>query len=152
MRYCIICEKIECDSHSKFISEISKRILPKLLDKNELVESIKFLFSQKTCSICNHRQVIDFTGNLTREAIVEHNHEVEDKGSIRGLVCKSCNVIEGKYRKSILEGLPRSQLILKFGILFIEKMDEYYRKGGGVTIMDSDYLPESPELMDYSYF
>jgi hypothetical protein len=134
--HCVICSNIDCVNHKEFISSITKRILPKLLNKEELNDSIQFLFTQKVCTICNYSQVIDFSGNLTREAIVEHNHFVNDKGSIRGLVCKSCNVIEGKYRKSVLAGFTYEECIEKYGTYFVTKMESYYIGKGGINPME----------------
>jgi len=133
---CIICGKYDCVAHKDFIENITKRILPKILNKEELNSNIQFLFTQKLCTICNYRQVIDFTGNLTREAIVEHNHSVDNRGSIRGLVCKSCNVIEGKYRKSVLSGLTHQECIEKYGIHWVNTMETYYTGKGGISPMD----------------
>jgi len=144
---CVICARIDCTAHKDFITAITKRILPKLLNTNDLNDSIRFLFSQKVCTICEYRQVIDFAGNLTKEAIVEHNHETEDdKGSIRGLVCKSCNVIEGKYRKSVLSGITHQQCTDKYGIYWVTKMETYYAGKGGITPMEY-YTPEE-DLME----
>uniref|UniRef100_A0A6C0K940 Recombination endonuclease VII n=1 Tax=viral metagenome TaxID=1070528 RepID=A0A6C0K940_9ZZZZ len=52
-------------------------------------------YTTGTCNMC---------GTPEEDPIVEHHHvNGQERGPIRGLCCRSCNTIEGKMKKKLLE-------------------------------------------------
>jgi hypothetical protein len=53
------------------------------------------------------------------------------RGPIRGLLCHSCNIKEGKIRKQIeTQFITYNSLTSKYGEAYIENIDKLYVNGG----------------------
>tara|TARA_B100001093_G_scaffold3139_3_gene3240 strand:+ start:11576 stop:12121 length:546 start_codon:yes stop_codon:yes gene_type:complete len=95
-------EKIEIHE-SNIIKDLKKRSRPKLLDKRGGVK-VKLLVNDEYCGICKKVRMIDYEKDeLTRECRVEHYHEENGKGFLRGLVCNRCNKLMSEIDKKIEE-------------------------------------------------
>ena len=75
--------------------KLRKRSLPKVLNKNNVHKEILLtLLSDSYCAVCKKVKMIDYENNdLTKECRVEHHHEDNGRGRLRGLVCNRCNKI-----------------------------------------------------------
>lgn len=138
---CPICysHNIICN-HYNIVKDLRKRIQKHIRDKKDTEAEIARLYTHKKCYICNKTPLI-VDDNLTKDAIVEHYHEEdnrEQRGKIRGLSCRSCNVIEGKIKRDIEEyNSTYSDLLEKYDNDIVHRLNDYYRYGGGILPMET---------------
>lgn len=123
------------DKSKKYLlTRISSHISPKYIPY--ISDFVNRCSSFNNCPLCNTQIIKD--GNILNNACVDHYHEdVNNRGPIRGLICNSCNVIEGKIKKMVDEGKTYKQLCEKYDCEFISKIEKWYQQGGGVLPMDT---------------
>jgi len=120
---------------------LKKRIKSHAARDTDIHSAIQLCLRDNYCAICHQKQMIDTThGCLTPDAVVDHYHrDSNGKGPIRGLLCKSCNVLEGKIRKMItVDYIPYDVLCEKYGNDMIQYIDCLYLRGGGILPMDTN--------------
>ena len=131
---CPICYSYSICNHHNIVKDLRKRIQTHILNKNDTEIEIARLYTHKKCHICNKTPLI-VDDNLTKDAIVEHYHE---GGIIRGLSCRSCNVIEGKIKKDIEKYKSTyDELLEKYDVDIVHRLNDYYRYGGGILPMET---------------
>ena len=105
-----------------------------------LFNSIELCKTHKFCNICKQIRMIQGE-KLTDECVVDHFHYRNNRGPIRGLLCKSCNIKEGKIRKSVDNLHSLAELEQVNGKKFIDKVSNHYKGIGGFLPMDIDTFP-----------
>lgn len=137
---CPICYSYILCNHKDIVKDLRKRIQKHIRDKNNTEAEIARLYTHKKCYICNKTPLI-VDNTLTKDAIVEHYHEednIEQRGSIRGLSCRSCNVIEGKIKRDIEKyNSTYRDLLEKYDNDIVHRLNDYYRYGGGILPMET---------------
>ena len=137
---CPICYSYTICNHESIVKDLRKRIKKHISNKNDTEAEIARLYTHKKCYICNKSPLI-LEDNLTKDAIVEHYHEEdndEQRGSIRGLSCRSCNVIEGKIKRDIEKyNSTYNDLLEKYDVDIVHRLNDYYRYGGGILPMET---------------
>jgi hypothetical protein len=144
---CPICYSFTLCNHQNIVKDLRKRIQKHIHNKNDTEAEIARLYTHKKCYICNKTPLI-LEDSLTKDAIVEHYHE---GGTIRGLSCRSCNVIEGKIKKDIEKyNTTYNDLLKKYDNDIVHRLNDYYRYGGGILPMEShddDDKEKSPHIL-----
>lgn len=122
------------------MDSLKKRIKSHAAKDTDIHEAIQLCLHDNYCAICHKINMIDIHGNLTPDAVVDHYHrDSNGKGPIRGLLCKSCNVLEGKIRKMVtVDYIPYDVLCEKYGNHMIQYIDCLYLRGGGILPMDTE--------------
>jgi hypothetical protein len=121
------------NNHDQILDRILfLRIRTKIPKENydQMTNYIKLCKDCVTCSLCMSVELIK-DGKLLPKTVVDHFHSKNNKGSIRGLLCHSCNIKEGKIRKKIeIENITFSELIKRYGENFINNLNKLYVHGG----------------------
>ena len=93
------------------------------------------------CQLCNKIKMIE-NYDLTTDCVVDHFHlDSESKGPIRGLLCKHCNVTEGKIRKLVEDySISFGELLKMYGNTFLTNLSILYTGSGGIIPMQTDHF------------
>ena len=72
-----------------------------------------------------------------QDCVIDHWHENEDgTGSLRSVLCKKCNSLEGRIKKDMENDKSYKELVNIYGESILEKIDIYYIQYGGIMRMD----------------
>jgi hypothetical protein len=133
-------------------NQLKKRIRSHASKDVDINKALLLCISSNICFLCKDKTLIDHNNKLTHEAIVDHYHrDINGKGTIRGLICKSCNVKEGKIRQLVEKReISYNKLINRYGKEYIENINILY-KNGGILPMEIDNLKEDKEIFKRIY-
>ena len=115
---------------------------------NESATFVDYLINHREdwdCFLCKTNLIeILYQNNIymNNNTIVDHYHIYDEgKGPIRALLCKSCNIKEGKIYADIKLGISYVQLLnkyeIKYGKQFLNNIELYYNERGGMWPMDT---------------
>lgn len=105
--------------------------------RKKMYDSIELCKRHNYCNICKQVRMYQ-NDKLTDACIVDHFHYPNDKGPIRGLLCKSCNITEGKLRKDVDSMHSYAELVQRYTRPLIDKVEMHYKGIGGFLPMEVD--------------
>ena len=121
--------------------QLRKRILSHASKDININNAILICLSNHKCFLCKDKTLIE-NNKLSKEAVVDHYHrDINGKGNIRGLICRRCNIKEGKIRKFVENGFSFNKLIKKYGKDYMDNINILYRNGG-ILPMEIDNLED----------
>ena len=133
---------------NNFKKYIYKRCLEHCRNTEQSNYFVDYLFNNKEeweCFLCKTNLIEIGQNNkiyMNYDTIIDHYHiNNKGKGPIRGLLCKSCNIKEGKINADIINGISFNNLINKYkinyGKYFMNNIELYYSSRGGIWPMDT---------------
>jgi hypothetical protein len=127
-------------SHISLVKSPFKSTFQKSVRKCQVDIDIETCLTDTYCRMCKEKRMILSDNTLSNDCCVDHYHaDDNDKGPIRGLLCSSCNTIEGKVRQKVEKcAFSYVDIVKKFGIFMVSQIEKLYKGTGGVFPMQID--------------